>query len=114
MTRGGAIYQLVTEHKRAWHAGESFWQGRHRVNDFSIGIELQNPGQSHFLKTDSWDPYPDTQYQALLMLLNDIALRYPLITYNTVGHCHIAPARKIDPGPHFKWELLAAHGFFNT
>ncbi len=107
----GTIYQLVAEEKRTWHAGESFWQGRHRVNDFSIGIELQNPGHVHFLETGSWHPYPDAQYQALLSLLKDIATRHPLITKNTAGHCDIAPTRKIDPGPHFDWELLAANGF---
>ncbi|RZI46579.1 N-acetylmuramoyl-L-alanine amidase [Candidatus Finniella inopinata] len=107
----GTIYQLVAEEKRAWHAGESIWQGRPRVNDFSIGIELHNPGDVHFLETGAWHPYPDTQYQALLSLLKDIATRHPLVTQNTVGHCHIAPARKIDPGPHFDWDWLARKGF---
>ena len=107
----GTIYQLVAEEKRAWHAGESIWQGRPRVNDFSIGIELQNPGHIHFLETGSWQPYPDAQLDALLTLLKDIASRHPLITQNTVGHCDVAPTRKIDPGPHFDWEWLARKGF---
>ena len=107
----GTIYQLVAEEKRAWHAGESSWQGRSKVNDFSIGIELQNPGHVHFLENNAWHLYPTTQSQALLSLLTDIASRYPFIRHNTVGHCDISPNRKIDPGPHFNWELLTAKGF---
>ena len=110
----GTIYQLVNEEKRAWHAGESFWKGRNKVNDFSIGIELQNPGHVHFLEKGYWHPYSDAQYQALLSLLNKMTLQYPLISQNTVGHCHVAPNRKIDPGPHFDWEFLKKNGFVHV
>ena len=37
----GTIYQLVDDAKRAWHAGESLYQGKSGCNDFSIGIELE-------------------------------------------------------------------------
>ena len=39
--RDGEIVQYVPFHRRAWHAGVSAWQGREKVNDFSIGIELE-------------------------------------------------------------------------
>ncbi len=110
----GTIYQLVEEGKRAWHAGDSYWKGVSRINDFSIGIEIQNPGHVYFLEKGEWYPYSKKQYESLLMLLKDISQRYPLIIQNTVGHCDIASHRKIpkiDPGPHFNWEFLRQNGF---
>ena len=38
------IWQLVPEEDLAWHAGVSFWRGSTRINDTSIGIELENRG----------------------------------------------------------------------
>lgn len=105
----GSIYQLVDEKNRAWHAGDSFWRGRSKVNDFSIGIEIQNPGHHYFLRKGEWFPYAAQQYQSLLNLLRVISLRIPLVKDNIVGHCHITSHRKIpkiDPGPHFDWEYL--------
>ncbi len=40
----GEITQLVAFNRKAWHAGSSQWAGRIGVNNFSIGIELDNPG----------------------------------------------------------------------
>ncbi len=39
--RDGELLQFVSCGKRAWHAGESSWNGRAGCNDFSIGIELE-------------------------------------------------------------------------
>ncbi len=38
------IWQLVPEEDLAWHAGVSYWRGSTRINDTSIGIELENRG----------------------------------------------------------------------
>ncbi|MBP8236404.1 MAG: N-acetylmuramoyl-L-alanine amidase, partial [Pseudomonas sp.] len=38
------IYRLVDENRRAWHAGDSQWQGRTWLNGTTIGIELVNQG----------------------------------------------------------------------
>lgn len=94
--RDGAVLQFVPLHFRAWHAGESCCEGRTRVNDFSIGIELEG--------TD-FVPFEDIQYVRLAELTAAIRARYPAITAERIyGHSDIAPGRKTDPGPFFSWE----------
>ena len=39
--RDGKLTQYVPFDKRAWHAGESEFDGRTACNDFSIGVELE-------------------------------------------------------------------------
>jgi AmpD protein len=95
--RDGALQQFVSCDDRAWHAGASTWRGRADCNDFSIGIELEG------LEGDAFD---DRQYPVLGALLESIAARYPIGA--VAGHEHIAPGRKIDPGPGFDWARLRA------
>lgn len=96
--RDGQIIQFVPFHKRAWHAGESFFQGRTRCNDFSIGIELEGTDQV---------PYESIQYTQLANVIRLLQATYPGITGDRiVGHVDIAPGRKTDPGPVFDWSYL--------
>lgn len=98
--RDGQIWQYVPFDKRAWHAGISSFDGREQCNDFSIGIELEG--------TDDL-PYTDAQYQSLTGLTLWLMRQYPGITLERiVGHQHIAPARKTDPGPAFDWRRYQA------
>lgn len=43
--RDGTIVQQVETNRRASHAGKSSFNGRNDCNDFSIGIEIVNPGR---------------------------------------------------------------------
>ena len=97
----GNIYRMVDEGKRAWHAGTSSWQGERDMNSASIGIEIQNNGDK---------PFAAAQIDALIALSRDIMKRHNIAPENVVGHSDIAPDRKVDPGPHFPWRRLAAHG----
>lgn len=90
--RDGACTQFVPCLKRAWHAGESYWRGRARCNDFSIGIELEGSDEVAF---------EDAQYDALARLTRALKSAYPIA--DVVGHSDIAPGRKTDPGPQFDW-----------
>jgi AmpD protein len=95
--RSGSITQFVPFSKRAWHAGESYFQGRTACNDFSIGIELEGTDDS---------PYETIQYQQLASVTRCLMQAYPdILPDRIVGHSDIAPTRKTDPGPFFDWRL---------
>ena len=98
--RDGEIIQYVPFGKRAWHAGDSCYDGRNACNDFSIGIELE--GQDT-------EAYTAAQYEQLSAVMQVLVASYPGLTLDrVVGHCDIAPGRKTDPGPAFDWQLLQA------
>lgn len=86
----GVIWRTVQEDKKAWHAGPSRMpdpaDGREKVNDFSIGIEL--------VGTEDTD-FTEAQYRSLCSLIKDISSRHAI--KNVVGHSDIAPERKTDP-----------------
>jgi AmpD protein len=96
--RDGALVQFVPFGLRAWHAGESRFRGRPRCNDYSVGIELEGCDD---------EAYEAVQYQRLCAVLRALMRGYPAITLERiVGHCHVAPGRKTDPGPSFSWTHL--------
>ena len=94
--RSGTLIQFVSCNDRAWHAGVSCWRGRERCNDFAIGIELEGTDER---------PYEGAQYRRLAALLLALRRRYPIAA--AVGHSHVAPGRKTDPGPAFDWDRLS-------
>ncbi len=104
------IWQLVPEEDLAWHAGISFWRGSTRINDTSIGIELENRGWQKNGDIKSFTPFNPAQIAALIPLAKDIIARYHIQPQNVVAHADIAPQRKDDPGPLFPWRALAQQG----
>lgn len=104
ISEAGEVIQLVDEGKRAWHAGASCWRGQHDVNSASIGIELDHPGHA-----GGYRAFAPAQIAALLPLLHRIVKDYDIPRANVVAHSDVAPARKIDPGELFPWEVLADH-----
>jgi AmpD protein len=96
--RDGGVVQYVPFRKRAWHAGESCYQGRDCCNDYSIGIELE--GQDD-------EPYTPQQYDQLAAIIQVLARTFPRISSDRIrGHSDIAPGRKTDPGAAFDWLAL--------
>lgn len=97
--RAGEIWRLVDERNRAWHAGPSRLpfadDHREAINDFSIGVELVGSPSEAFMQ-----PQYGSLADLVILLLNKFPLRYIL------GHEHISPGRKSDPGPNFNWRLL--------
>ena len=95
LRRSGRTQQFVSCDQRAWHAGASLWRGRSDCNDWSIGIELEG------LEGGTFEA---AQYAQLANLLQVLSRRYPLL--EAVGHEHVAPGRKADPGAGFDWLRL--------
>jgi AmpD protein len=93
--RGGAVVQFVAVDKRAWHAGASRCLGRERVNDFSVGVELEGCDEESFTLV---------QYERLAALIRALSVRWPVLGQERVfAHCDVSPGRKTDPGPCFDW-----------
>lgn len=95
--RDGELIQFVSCDRRAWHAGRSAWRGRADCNEYSIGVELEG------LEGDAFEI---AQYEALAALAAALARRYPIRAM--VGHEHVAPGRKCDPGAGFDWRGVRA------
>lgn len=95
--RDGELAQFVSCDDRAWHAGASSWRGRAECNDYSVGVELEG------LEGDRFEA---PQYETLIGLLRALGARYPIAS--VVGHEHIAPGRKHDPGAGFEWQQLVS------
>jgi N-acetylmuramoyl-L-alanine amidase len=123
ISASGEITQLVDLNRIAWHAGPSVWEGRERLNEWSIGIELDNPGRlnraahgwenrfgdpvsGHMVHVDAegrgWHKFPEAQLAALYVASEAIIDAEPHIRL-VLGHSDIAvpKGRKIDPGPAF-------------
>jgi AmpD protein len=96
--RDGELVQYVPFNLRAWHAGESSYEGCSACNDFSIGVELE--GQDD-------EAYTDAQYAQLAAVLQVLIETFPHLSAGRIaGHCDVAPGRKTDPGPAFDWRIL--------
>ena len=94
--RDGEIIQFVPFNMRAWHAGESSFDGKDNCNDYSIGIELEGADD---------DDFEDIQYDKLCEVTIALQDEYKNITKENIkGHSDIAPGRKTDPGLFFNWD----------
>jgi N-acetyl-anhydromuramyl-L-alanine amidase AmpD len=92
----------VSDQLRAWHGGPGRWGTITDINSASIGIELDNDGAT---------PFAQPQIASLLRLLADLTTRLHIPPTQIVGHEDFAPTRKVDPGPLFPWQQLAAAGY---
>lgn len=109
--RNGKVTQFVDEKNRAWHAGQSWWDGEMDMNNYSIGIELVNPGP-----TKRYIPFTPAQMEALANLLggaSGILARYKIPAHRVLGHSDVSPdptRKRPDPGELMDWFWLAQRG----
>lgn len=102
----GALFGLVAEERRAWHAGASAWGGATDINSRAIGVELDHPGA----EAGDGPPFTAAQMDTLCRLLKGALARWRIDPRRVLGHSDVAPGRKRDPGPRFDWLRLARLG----
>lgn len=133
IARDGRVIQCRAFDRTCGHAGASRWRDPNTrqlytgCNDFSIGIELANAGDSERVAAkisklplveakhrnggpmQKWEAYPQAQLDSLFRVVSLLMGRYKLA--DITGHDCIAPERKNDPGPAFPMaELRKANG----
>ena len=98
----GEVVTLVPNLYVAWHAGVSRWKKYKSLNQFSIGIEISNPGHNFTYKK-----FSKKQIIAIIKLSRFLIKKYKIKKQNFLGHSDIALDRKIDPGEKFPWKYLS-------
>jgi N-acetylmuramoyl-L-alanine amidase len=129
--RDAKVVQLVDFNLVAWHAGVSRYRDRVGLNNFAIGIEIDNAGRLvrteggdfntwfgmkipaadvisavHRNETQAafWETFPAEQIDKVFELAQLLVAQYKISTI--VGHEEIAPGRKTDPGPAFPLDRM--------
>ena len=102
--KNGSIINLVPDLYVSWHAGISSWKKVNKLNKYSIGIEIHNPGHQYGYKNFSKKQINSVKYLSL-----KLAKKYKIRKEHYLGHSDIAPDRKKDPGEKFPWEFLSKY-----
>tara|TARA_Y100000816_G_C26037504_1_gene543264 strand:- start:128 stop:847 length:720 start_codon:yes stop_codon:yes gene_type:complete len=102
--KNGSIINLVPDVYESWHAGISSWKKVKKLNKYSIGIEIHNPGHQYGYKNFNKKQINSVKYLSLRL-----AKKYKIRREHYLGHSDIAPDRKKDPGEKFPWEFLSKY-----
>lgn len=130
--RDGSIEQQVPFNHRANHAGESSYHGEKYVNNFSVGMEIVNPGKLTFAGNNKarawfgqlfdideyqivevttrehghgfWMPYTESQIESCIDVARTVCEYYRIS--DIVPHWYISPGRKVDTNPLFPLEQV--------
>ena len=103
--KDGDIILMVPEIFSSWHAGISNWKKYKNLNNYSIGIEIQNSGHQFGYKK-----YNNNQINSIIKLSKFLIKKYKINKKNFLGHSDIAYLRKKDPGEKFPWSYLSKNG----
>ncbi|NIZ13925.1 N-acetylmuramoyl-L-alanine amidase [Phaeobacter sp. HF9A] len=132
----GKLRQLVPINRRANHAGASSYHGRKGCNQFSIGIELVNPGKMRAAGENGvtwfgstvenghpysieiaetpehgrgmWMHYPEAQLDTLLWLLRLLFSEVQTLR-DIRPHWYVSPGRKVDTNPLFPLDHVRSY-----
>lgn len=117
--RDGTKWELAPDGRKVWHAGRSFFKGKTDCNSWMRGIALIAAPQMYDTQMDDLHPdvlvrmaieygFTDAQYQAYAEFcafdMKEHGYNLDMVT----GHDIVAPERKVDPGPTWDFQRLAA------
>ena len=108
ISRRGIIFNLLCPKYKAWHAGKSKWKNYVNINDYSIGIELENKGHDF-----GYSNYSIKQYNSLRKLIFFLRKNFRISDEDIIFHSDIAPNRKQDPGEKFSINRIGINRFKN-
>ena len=106
ISRNGTIFNFLCPSYKAWHSGKSKWKRNNNINDYSIGVELENKGHEF-----GYSHYTNIQYLSLKKLINFLKKNYYILDKNIIFHSDIAPNRKQDPGEKFFIDKIGINRF---
>lgn len=137
--RDGSVEQQVPINRRANHAGKSHYHGQKGCNEFSIGIEIVNPGrmtrvsathamtwfgkkfniEEHGIQEVTtpehghglWLPYTEEQITSVIQLLEALFHRQSHELADIRTHWYVSPGRKVDTNPLFPLEHIRSRIF---
>lgn len=97
---GHFVWACAPERLAAWHVRNSathpdVFEGRNRINHYSLGVELVN-NQTHL------DRFSDWQVEITARIVRYCWSKYPNLRH-VVSHSMLDPMRRSDPGEHFPW-----------
>jgi N-acetylmuramoyl-L-alanine amidase len=97
---GELVWATCYESRAAWHVRNdkshpAIWEGRTKVNHFSLGIEVVNRQIN-----DEFSPW---QVEATAQIVRYCWAKYPNLRH-VVSHAMLDPQRRTDPGTRFDWE----------
>ena len=106
VSREGKIYNLLCPKFKGWHAGISEWKNKKNLNNYSIGIELENKGHEH-----GYTNFTNSQYHQVKKLIKFFKFNFYIKDKDIIFHSDIAPNRKKDPGEKFLFKKLEIERF---
>lgn len=101
----GDIYQVGEEYEILWHAGQSEWQWKNNINQYSIGIEIVGYGNGDFT---------DAQRISVRQIVQTLLKKYNLSPNNVVRHWDIATKWDASDNYNRNRKTDVAHSFWNN
>ena len=135
--RDGRVIQFLPFNAIAFHAGYSWWEGDRDLNQYSIGIELDNAGilkqigkkwfrkgvkidedkvasvtHKRESKLRGWHKFTEIQLEVTERIVRTVAEHYGGIDKIVMlGHDDVNLAMRLDPGPAFPMEDIRERVF---